>query len=143
MNKITVETIINAPIEKVWKYWNEPEHITQWAFASDDWEAPSAINNLSVGGKFVTTMAAKDKSVSFDFSGTYTNVIPNELIEYTMDKALEAEAGRTASISFSALPDGTTKIVETFDPEDINPEEMQRGGWQAILDNFKKHAESN
>jgi uncharacterized protein YndB with AHSA1/START domain len=142
MNKITVETIINAPVEKVWKYWNEPEHITQWAFASDDWEAPNAINDLTIGGKFVTTMAAKDKSTSFDFSGTYTNVVPHELIEYTMDKFPGEEVGRNVSISFESLGD-ITKVIETFDSENQNSEEMQRAGWQAILENFKKHAESN
>jgi uncharacterized protein YndB with AHSA1/START domain len=103
MNKVTIETIINAPIEKVWKYWNEPEHITQWAFASDDWEAPHATNDLTVGGTFVTTMAAKDKSVSFDFGGTYTNIIPHELIEYTMDKFPGEEVGRNVSISLKIL----------------------------------------
>ena len=142
MNKITVETIINAPIEKVWKYWNDPEHITKWAFASDDWEAPHATNNLTVGGTFVTTMVAKDKSVSFDFGGTYTTIIPHELIEYTMDKFPGEEVGRNVSILFEAVGD-TTKVTETFDLENENSEEMQRAGWQAILDNFKKHVENN
>lgn len=143
MNTITVQTIINAPLEKVWNYWNEPEHITKWAFASDDWEAPHATNDLQVGGKFVTTMAAKDKSVSFDFGGTYTNIIPNELIEYSMSNDPTEESARKVSISFSSPSEETTKIVETFDPENENPEEMQRAGWQAILDNFKKYVENN
>lgn len=143
MNTITVQTIINAPLEKVWNYWNEPEHITQWAFASDDWEAPHATNDLQVGGKFVTTMAAKDKSVSFDFGGTYTNIIPNELIEYSMSNDPAEELARKVSISFSSPSEETTKIVETFDPENQNPEDMQRAGWQAILDNFKKYVENN
>ena len=136
MKPITIEISINVPIEKVWKYWNEPGHVTQWAFASDDWEAPSATNDLVVGGKFVTTMAAKDKSVSFDFSGTYTNIITNEVIEYIMDDA------RTVTVKFETIGD-MTKITETFDPETENSEEMQRVGWQAILDNFKKYIESN
>lgn len=135
MNPITVQTVVNAPIAKVWEFWNEPEHIMNWAFASDDWEAPAAKNDLEVGGKFVTTMAAKDKSVSFDFSGVYTKVDNHESIEYAMDD------GRKVSVKFETVPEGT-KITETFDPENENPEEMQRAGWQAILDNFKKYTEN-
>jgi uncharacterized protein YndB with AHSA1/START domain len=133
---ITVETIVNAPIEEVWKCWNEPEHIKGWAFASDDWEAPKAENDLRTGGTFVTTMAAKDGNVSFDLKGAYTEVKDNELIEYTM------EDGRKVKIVFEQTPNGV-KIVESFDPENENPEEMQRQGWQAILDNFKKHTENH
>lgn len=133
--EITVQATINAPIEKVWKYWNEPNHITQWAFASDDWHAPKAENDLRTGGKFSTTMAAKDGSFSFDFGGIYTKVENHKTIEYTIAD------GRKVKISF--VQDGNqTKVVETFEPENENPEEMQRGGWQAILDNFKKHAET-
>jgi uncharacterized protein YndB with AHSA1/START domain len=133
---ITVETTINAPIAKVWEYWNEPDYITHWAFASDDWEAPSAENDLRVGGKFTTTMAAKDKSESFDFSGTYTDVKEHELIEYDMDD------GRHVKIEFSEVPEGV-RVTETFDPENENTEELQRSGWQAILENFRKYVESN
>ncbi len=135
-NPITVQTIVNAPIERVWEYWNKPEHITGWAFASDDWEAPAADNDLRVGGKFKTTMAAKDKSESFDFTGAYTAVKEHELIEYDMDD------GRHVKVEFKDTPDGV-RVTETFDPEEDNPEEMQRGGWQAILDNFKRYAESH
>ncbi len=134
MAPITVETIVNAPLSKVWEYWNQPEHIMQWAFASDDWEAPASENDLKVGGKFKTTMAAKDKSASFDFGGTYTEVRENELIEYDMDD------GRHVKVKFSQTPEGV-KVTEAFDPEGENSEEMQRGGWQAILENFKKHVE--
>lgn len=133
---ITIETTVNAPIEKVWAYWNEPEHITQWAFASDDWEAPSAENDIRTGGKFKTVMAAKDKSSSFDFTGVYTNVVPNELIEYDM------EGGRHVKTEFSVVPEGV-KIVETFEMENENSEEKQREGWQAILNNFKKYTEGH
>lgn len=134
--EITVQATINAPIEKVWKYWNEPNHITKWAFASDDWHAPKAENDLRAGGKFSTTMAAKDGSFSFDFGGIYTKVENHKTIEYTIAD------GRKVKISF--VQDGNqTKVVETFEPENENPEEMQRGGWQAILNNFKKHAENN
>ena len=133
---ITVETSVKAPIEKVWKYWSAPEHITKWATASDDWHAPYADNDLRKDGKFKTTMAAKDGSFSFDFEGVYTNVKPNKLIEYVMSD------GRKAKIVFEGN-DQETKVVETFDPESENPIEMQRGGWQAILNNFKKYTESN
>lgn len=135
-NAITVETTINAPIEKVWDYWTNPERITQWAFASDDWHAPYADNDLRTGGKFKTTMAAKDGSFSFDFGGIYSEVEEHRVIAYAM------EDGRKVSILFEANGD-TTKVTETFDPESTNPIEMQRGGWQAILDNFKKYTEAN
>jgi len=135
---ITVETTVNAPIEKVWEYWNNPEHIKYWAFASDDWEAPSAENDLKTGGKFKTRMQSKtDKTQGFDFGGTYTNVEERKVIEYTMDD------GRKVSIHFDTADDGQTKITESFDPESENSEEMQRSGWQAILNNFKKYTERN
>ena len=133
---ITVETVVKAPIEKVWKYWSAPEHITKWCQASDDWHAPKAENDLRVDGKFSTTMAAKDGSVSFDFGGVYTKVETYKTIEYVMAD------GRKVQIQFSSQGD-ETKVTETFDPENTNPIEMQRGWWQAILDNFKKHVEAN
>ncbi len=136
MTPITVETIIDAPIEKVWKYWSDPVHITKWTFASDDWHAPYADNDLRKGGTFKTTMAAKDGSFSFDFGGEYTQVKNQELIEYTMAD------GRTVSVKFSTQNNGV-KVTETFDPETQNPVEMQKGGWQAILDNFRKYTEKN
>jgi len=134
-NGITVESTINAPVEKVWEYWNSPEHITKWCAASPDWHAPYADNDLREDGRFKTTMAAKDESFSFDFSGIYTIVKENELIAYTLDD------GRKVSIAFSSTEEGT-KVTETFEPEDTNPLEMQQGGWQAILNNFKKYTES-
>lgn len=138
MNKtpITIEATINAPITKVWECWNKPEHITNWAFASDDWEAPTAENDLRTGGKFKTVMAAKDKSASFNFEGQYSFVKENEVIEYDMSD------GRHVKIVFSQVPEGT-KVVETFDPESENSLELQRSGWQSILDNFKKYTETN
>jgi len=135
MSTITVSTIIDADIDKVWKYWNEPEHIEKWAFASNDWEAKNAKNDLTVGGKFSTTMRAKDGSASFEFGGTYTAIKEYELIEYKMDD------GRKVSIEFKPTFAGT-HVTETFDPESENSEEMQKSGWQAILDNFKKHVEA-
>jgi uncharacterized protein YndB with AHSA1/START domain len=139
-NPITVETIVKASIEKVWEYWNEPEHIMKWAFASSDWEAQEAENDLKVGGKFRTKMAAKDGSASFDFNGVYTEVEEHQLIEYDMEKAESEAKSRHVKVEFKETPEGI-KIIETFDPENENPEEMQRGGWQAILDNFKKYTE--
>jgi uncharacterized protein YndB with AHSA1/START domain len=135
MQTITVQITVNAPIQKVWEYWNEPEHIMNWAFASDDWEAPASENHLRVGGHFKTTMAAKDKSAHFDFGGTYTDVKEHEHIAYDMDD------GRHVEIRFGQTPEGI-RITETFDPEGINPEDRQRDGWQAILENFKKYTES-
>lgn len=131
---ITVEATVNAPVEKVWKLWNDPQHITKWCSASDDWHAPNAENDLRKDGKFKTTMAAKDGSFSFDFEGVYTRIEPNKTIEYTMSD------DRKVKIDFSSSGN-TTKVTETFEAETENPIEMQRGGWQAILDNFKKHVE--
>lgn len=135
-NAITVEATINAPVEKVWSYWTEPNHITQWCQASDDWHAPFAENDVQVNGKFKTTMAAKDGSFSFDFGGVYTSVEPNKLIEYTMGD------GRKVKVIFEG-DRNATKVIETFEPESQNSREMQQGGWQAILNNFKKHTEEN
>lgn len=132
---ITVETIVNAPVEKVWKTWSEPEHITKWCQASDDWHAPNAENDLRTGGKFKTTMAAKDGSFSFDFGGTYTDVIANKKIAYSLDDSRKVEVNFTSE-------GNTTRIVEAFDPESVNSIDMQRDGWQAILNNFKKYTES-
>jgi uncharacterized protein YndB with AHSA1/START domain len=129
---ITVETTIKAPIEKVWRFWTEPKHIIHWCNASDDWQAPYAENDLKVNGKFKTTMAAKDGSAKFDFEGSYTKIINYEVIEYSIAD------GRKVKILFSDL-DSETKVVESFEAENVNPEEMQKNGWQAILNNFKKY----
>jgi uncharacterized protein YndB with AHSA1/START domain len=134
---ITIETLVNAPIEKVWAFWIEPKHIVQWCNASDDWHAPHAENDLRNDGKFKTTMAAKDGSVSFDFEGIYTNVQPYKVIEYTIGD------GRKVVINFLAENANQVKVVETFEAENIHPVDMQRDGWQSILNNFKKHVESN
>ncbi|MBC6110771.1 SRPBCC family protein [Pedobacter fastidiosus] len=133
---ITVSASINATVEKVWEFWNNPEHIKNWAFASADWHAPKAENDLHIGGKFSTTMAAKDGKMSFDFGGTYTAVEENKLIEYTLAD------DRRVKIVFEADGDKTL-VTETFDAEETNPVEMQQIGWQAILNNFKKLAEEN
>ncbi|MDO8368242.1 MAG: SRPBCC family protein [Saprospiraceae bacterium] len=133
--QITVTTTVNAPIEKVWKLWSGPEHIVKWNNASDDWHTPKAQNNLHTGGKFVFTMAAKDGSVSFDFEGVYDEVIENQRIAYTIAD------GREVHISFKTNRD-KTEITETFEAESMNSLEMQKAGWQAILDNFKQYAEA-
>ena len=133
--KIKIENTVNAPVEKVWKYWTLPEHIVKWNNASDDWHTPRATNDLRVGGRFVSRMEAKDGSMGFDFGGTYNEVKTHEKIVYTMDDSRKAE------IIFTEMGNHT-KVVITFEAENENPVEMQRGGWQAILDSFKKHTES-
>jgi uncharacterized protein YndB with AHSA1/START domain len=132
---ITVEAIVKAPVEKVWTCWNEPQHITKWNQASDDWHTPNAENDLRVGGKFSATMAAKDGSFSFDFWGIYSAVDKHKRIEYTLGD------GRKVSIIFSGNGN-ETKVTETFEAESENSIEMQRGGWQAILNSFKKYTEA-
>lgn len=133
---ITVECTINAPADKVWDCWTKPEHITQWCYASDEWHSPRAENDLRPGGNFVTRMEAKDGSFGFDFGGVYDAVDTNRFISYTMGD------GRRAEITFTANGD-TTGIVESFEAEEQNSVELQKGGWQAILDNFKKYTEGN
>ena len=132
---ITIESLINAPVSKVWTYWNEPEHITRWYFASDDWHAPEAENNLKVGGKLKINMAAKDGSFSFDFEGTHTYIVFEKKIDFTIAD------GRRVAVSFNQEED-QTRVIESFEMETQNSEELQRSGWQAILNNFKKYVET-
>lgn len=134
--KVTVQTTVNAPIEKVWECWSAPEHITKWNSASDDWHTPSATNDLRTGGTFTARMEAKDGSFGFDFGGTYDEVKIHELIAYTMGD------DRQVTVHFTGNGN-ETKVVEIFDAESENPVDMQRDGWQAILDNFKKYVEAN
>jgi len=131
---LTVKTLVNLPIEKVWTFWTEPQHITQWNAASDDWHTPRAENDLTVGGRFVSRMEAKDGSFGFDFGGTYTKIEMLRLIEYTIDD------NRKVSVKF-VQQGSTTQITEDLEAENQNPVEMQQAGWQAIIDNFKKYAE--
>jgi len=133
---VTIENTINAPVEKVWEYWSKPQHIIKWNAASDDWHTPRSENDLREGGRFVSRMEAKDGSMGFDFGGVYNVVRKNEYIEYTMDD------DRKVKNNFSAQGN-KTKVVINFEAETQNPVEMQKGGWQAILDNFKKYVESN
>jgi uncharacterized protein YndB with AHSA1/START domain len=132
---LTVSTVVNSPLEKVWNTWTLPQHITQWCQASEDWHAPYAENDLHTGGKFKTTMAAKDGSFSFDFEGTYTEVVHHRTIAYTIAD------GRFVKIAFEPIGDDT-KVTESFEAESTHSLEQQQQGWQAILDSFKKYTES-
>jgi uncharacterized protein YndB with AHSA1/START domain len=131
---ITVENTVNAPVGKVWKCWTGPVHIQNWNNASDDWHCPKAVNDLRPGGHFAFTMAAKDGSFIFDFEGDYDEVVENRRLAYTIAD------GRKVAIDFRPAGDGT-HIVETFDAENLHSPEMQRTGWQSILDNFKRYVE--
>lgn len=133
---ITVEATINAPVEKVWDYWTSPEHIMQWNNASDDWHTPHAENDFRAGGRFLSRMEAKDGSVGFDFSGVYDGIKEHEWIAYTIGDS------RKVSVEFSGNGN-KTKVTEMFEPESMNSIEMQKSGWQAILDNFKRYTESH
>lgn len=134
--KIKINALVSADVKKVWNYYNSPEHITNWNFASDDWHCPSAENNLKVGGKLKSRMEAKDGSFGFDFEAVYDKIIEHEKIVYTLTD------GRKVETLFEIV-DGKTKVITTFDAENENPVEMQRAGWQAILDNFRKYVETN
>lgn len=134
--KIKVEASISATPAKVWDFYTKPEHITKWNFASDDWHCPGAKNDLRVGGKYSSRMEAKDGSFGFDFEAVYDEVTEQKSFTYTMTD------GRVATTTFEANGD-ETNVVIVFDAEDQNPVEMQKGGWQAILNNFKKYAEAN
>jgi uncharacterized protein YndB with AHSA1/START domain len=131
---ITVETSVNAPVEKVWEFWTTPDHITKWNHASDDWHSPRASHDLREGGKFSYRMEAKDGSIGFDFGGTFDVIKPNQYLAYTIGD------GRKVKVSFSDTGN-STNISESFEAEGTNPVELQKNGWQAILDNFKKYAE--
>lgn len=131
---ITITTTVNAPKEIVWKCWTEPEHIKKWNNASEDWHTTTATNDLRAGGRFLSRMEAKDGSFGFDFSGIYDEVKLYETIAYTLGDS------RKVKITFSSK-DNRTDIIEAFDAEDMNSLEMQRSGWQSILDNFKRYTE--
>jgi uncharacterized protein YndB with AHSA1/START domain len=134
--QITVESTIKAPVEKTWNYWTAPEHITKWNAASDDWHTPRAENDLREGGKFSARMEARDGSMGFDFGGVYDEVKEHQRIAYTLGD------DRKVVVNFTANGN-ETKVVETFEAETTNSVELQRSGWQAIMDNFKKYVESN
>lgn len=131
---IIIKTRVNSPLNKTWDCYTNPAHITKWNFASPDWHCPSARNDMKVGGVYSARMEAKDGSFGFDFEAVYTNIVAHDTFSYEF-------GGRTATIKFNNH--GTeTEVIVTFDPEEQNPIEMQRAGWQSILDNFKKYIES-
>ena len=131
--KITVEVLVNAPIAKVWDAYTTPEDIKQWNAASEDWHTTQSTVDLRVGGAFTSRMEAKDGSFGFDFAGTYTKIVPHQLIEYTF-------GDRAGAVEFAPDANGVT-VRSTFDAETENPAEQQRQGWQAILNNFARHVE--
>jgi uncharacterized protein YndB with AHSA1/START domain len=134
--KITIAATANAPVETVWKLWNDPEDIMKWNTPDPGWHSPSSENDLRVGGKFKNRMEAKDGSFGFDFEGTYDSIVLNKEISYTMAD------GRQATTVFSEQ-DGNTHLATSFDPETENDPEFQKQGWQTILNNFVKYVESH
>jgi uncharacterized protein YndB with AHSA1/START domain len=134
--KIRINAIVDAPIEKVWEYWTKPEHIVNWNFASDEWCCPSASNDLKVGGIYTSRMEAKDGSFGFDFKVVYNEVSEYKFISYTM------EDGRKAETTFKVSEDGV-EMTTLFDAESENSRELQQQGWQSILNNFKKYTQNN
>lgn len=135
MGKITVQATIAADRNKVWDYYTNPEHIVSWNFASDDWHCPHAENDMKVGGKYSARMEAKDGSFGFDFEAIYDEIVENEKFTYSF-------GGRSCTVSFDDLG-GQTQVTVVFDAENEHPEDFQKAGWQAILDNFKKYTESH
>jgi uncharacterized protein YndB with AHSA1/START domain len=135
-HKITIKATVLADLRKVWEYYTLPEHLTKWNFADDSWHCPAASNDLRKGGKYVARMEAKDGSFGFDFEAVYHEIIEKKKIAYTMTD------GRQATIDFNSA-NNQTEVTVIFDPEQIHPLEMQRDGWQAILNNFKKYTENN
>ena len=131
---ITVRISTKESLEKTWDYFTKPEHIVNWNNASDDWHCPKAENDLKVGGSFSYIMAAKNGEMSFDFNGIYSEVIPLKKFVYNI------EDGRKVTVKLDVLHN-TVIVTENFEPEDENSIELQRGGWQSILDNFKKYLE--
>ena len=134
-DKITVQASVVAEKKKVWDYYTMPEHIINWNFASDDWCCPTASNDLKAGGQYIARMEAKDGSFGFDFAVTYTEVLEGKSLSYEF-------GGRHAHITFDQQ-DEETEVIITFDPETENPVELQKQGWQAILNNFKKYTETH
>ena len=131
---ITVSTIVHAPLNRVWLQWTTPQDIMGWNNASDDWHTPSATNDLRVGGEFHYIMASRNGNERFDFSGVYTQITPEKSIAYQLGDH------RKVHVTFTEQGNAVL-VTETFDPEQANAADMQRAGWQAILDNFKRHAE--
>ena len=136
MPAITVSTIVNAPIARAWAVFTAPDHITQWNYASPEWCCPSARNDLRVGGEFSSRMEARDGSIGFDFTGVYTSVSALEQFTYILGDE------RRVTVTFEAISSDQTRVTEVFDPETVNSEELQRGGWSAILENYRTYTET-
>lgn len=134
--KITIQAVIAADRQKVWNCYTQPEHITKWNFATDTWHCPAASNDMRVGGKYLARMEAKDGSFAFDFEAVYNEIVDGEKFTYTMPD------NREIQVSFEKMDD-KTRVTVTFDPENVNPVDLQRDGWQSILDNFRRYAEGN
>ncbi len=134
-NRITVTATIDADTKKVWEYYTNPEHITKWNFADPSWHCPNASNDLRIGGKYFARMEAKDGSYGFDFEAIYDEVKLGESFTYSF-------GGRKATVELKYL-DNQTEVMVVFDAETENPAEMQKEGWQAILNNFKNYTETN
>jgi uncharacterized protein YndB with AHSA1/START domain len=135
-SKITIQAVVAADRQKVWDCYTQPEHITKWNFATDTWHCPAASNDMRVGGKYLARMEAKDGSFAFDFEAVYNEIVDGEKFTYTMPD------NREIQVSFEQTDD-KTRVTVTFDPENENPVDLQRSGWQSILDNFRKYAEGN
>lgn len=134
--KITIEAVIDADIQKVWDYYNNPEHITKWNYASDDWHCPKAENDMKIGGVYLARMEAKDGSFGFDFKAIYDEIIPLAKVAYTLGDERKV-------VTTFEKQDDKTKVITFFDAEGVNPIDMQKAGWQAILNNFKRYTENN
>ena len=134
-NRITIETTINKPVVPVWNSWTDPKHVINWNFATDEWHCPKATSDFNEGGHFSYTMASKDGKMAFDLEGVFDMIQPMKRIEYTLSD------GRKVSIIFEKISEQQTRVEQSFEPESINDPEMQRLGWQAILNNFKKFTE--
>ena len=137
MDPIKIDITILKPVNKVWDFFTEPEHITKWNFATEEWVCPTAENNLKAGGDFNYRMEAKDASFGFDYTGTYDEIIPLQKIKYHLSD------GRKVEVIFENIDANTTKVIEIFEPDPSQPRDMQRDGWYAILNNFHKHVENN
>eukprot|EP01059_Diplonema_ambulator_P002589 TRINITY_DN121_c0_g1_i5.p1 TRINITY_DN121_c0_g1~~TRINITY_DN121_c0_g1_i5.p1 ORF type:complete len:424 (+),score=131.51 TRINITY_DN121_c0_g1_i5:73-1344(+) len=135
-NKVTVEAEINAPLAAVWAAWTTPADIMAWNHANDEWCCPSAEVDLKVGGVYSSRMEAKDGSMGFDFKGVITAVKPESCLSFGLDD------GRNVAIDFTDCGNGATKIVEVFDAEKENSVDLQRTGWQSILNSFKAYVET-
>lgn len=134
-SKIKVTATINSDTKKVWDYYTQPEHIIKWNFADPSWHCPTATNDMNVGGRYVARMEAKDGSFGFEFDAVYTEINKGDSFTYDL-------SGRLATVDFKET-NGQTEVTVTFDSETENSIELQRNGWQAILDNFKKYTEAN